>query len=121
MAEHFNARGYGVVVEIKCGMVQGRKMFIRALLTKRKKAGGSHFTVMRKIFAAHDGVVQRVNFFLAQRDLGHALKARECFWAIACGRSARKKVHCGACAKRRGNALANFCNARVHMIAHGIF
>ena len=57
MAEHFNARGYGIIVEIKCGMVQGRKMFVGALLTQRKKARGSHFAVMGKIFAAHDGVV----------------------------------------------------------------
>ena len=57
MAEHFNARGYGIIVEIKCGMVQGRKMFVGALLTQRKKARGSHFAVMGTIFAAHDGVV----------------------------------------------------------------
>ena len=121
MAEQFHARGYGIIIEIKCGVMQGRKMFMGALLTQRKKAGGSHFAVMGKIFAAHDWIVKRLNFVVAQRDFGHAFKARECFWTIVCGGSAWKKMHGGACAKRRGNAFTNFYDTRVHMIAHGIF
>ena len=66
-------------------------------------------------------MMQRLNFVVAKRAFGHAFKARECFWAIICGGSARKKMHGGAGAKRCGHAFTNLCDARVHMIAHGIF
>jgi hypothetical protein len=46
MAEQFHARGYGIVIEIKCGVMQGRKMFMGALLTQGEKAGWSHVAVM---------------------------------------------------------------------------